>query len=798
MITENLSTLKIHKLTQEQYNRELANNTLDKNAIYLTPEEEIDLSGYATTEQLNGKANSEHTHTVSEITDLQSSLDETLESAKSYANEQISTIPSVDAYTKEEINNTVAEINESINIAVSNLASTSSVDTSISTHNISTSAHEDIRALISDLSEEVNNLLDIDGVTTEELSEVINLIKDNEGTLESLTTSKVNVSDIVNNLTTNSTDKVLSAAQGVVLKGLIDALQSELDSHSHTIIAKASDDDIVILTGTNGTNGVAYSASHATSGVAAGTYKSVTVNETGHIISGTNPTTIAEYGITDAYTKTEIDNTISDLDTELNKHINNKNNPHEVTLEQLEVTATATELNVLDGIAVTTTELNYIDGVTSNIQTQLNGKVSNATTVNGKALSSNITLSYSDVGADANGSASNALSSANDYTDAAIETVNEILGDKMDCEDPACTGSFSMNRRLDSVTGDYSHAEGSDTEASGYCSHAEGGFTVASGDCSHAEGQDTEASDFCSHAEGYNTEAYGECSHAEGQDTVAFGIYSHAEGYNTEASGHCSHAEGSDTVASGSYSHAEGYNTVTLDFQHVQGHYNDTTVAKRGLSEGTTGTAFVIGNGTEDSASNAFRVTYEGKPYSCSSMTTSGADYAEFFEWLDLNPNVEDRRGYFVTLDEDKIKIAEPNDYILGIVSALPAVIGNGDECWRGRYILDDFGAFIIEEFEYEEKIFDKESGETKTITKTGTKYKENPDYDPTAIYIQREDRPEWDTVGMMGVLAVRDDGTCEVNGYCNVANGGIATASETGYRVIKRVSNNVIKVVFR
>ena len=47
MITENLSTLKIHKLTQEQYERELAAGRIDENAIYLTPDEEIDLSKYA-------------------------------------------------------------------------------------------------------------------------------------------------------------------------------------------------------------------------------------------------------------------------------------------------------------------------------------------------------------------------------------------------------------------------------------------------------------------------------------------------------------------------------------------------------------------------------------------------------------------------------------------------------------------------------------------------------------------------------------------------------------------------------
>lgn len=38
MITENVSTLKIHKLTQEQYNRELENGTLEETSMYLTPE----------------------------------------------------------------------------------------------------------------------------------------------------------------------------------------------------------------------------------------------------------------------------------------------------------------------------------------------------------------------------------------------------------------------------------------------------------------------------------------------------------------------------------------------------------------------------------------------------------------------------------------------------------------------------------------------------------------------------------------------------------------------------------------
>jgi len=42
------------------------------------------------------------------------------------------------------------------------------------------------------------------------------------------------------------------------------------------------------------------------------------------------------------------------------------------------VTATAAELNILDGVTATTAELNYVDGVTSNVQTQLDAKAPTA------------------------------------------------------------------------------------------------------------------------------------------------------------------------------------------------------------------------------------------------------------------------------------------------------------------------------------------------------------------------------------------------------------------------------------
>ena len=142
------------------------------------------------------------------------------------------------------------------------MATTTGVSNSIAGHNTATNAHNDIRDLISELTTKVNNFLDVDDTKTDQLSEILELIANNKGTLDSITSSKVNVSDIVNNLTTASATKVLSANQGVVLKGLIDALQETVDgkaagTHTHTIAqvtnlqstlnAKASQTDLDAL-----------------------------------------------------------------------------------------------------------------------------------------------------------------------------------------------------------------------------------------------------------------------------------------------------------------------------------------------------------------------------------------------------------------------------------------------------------------------------------------------------------------------------------------------------------------------
>lgn len=97
-------------------------------------------------------------------------------------------------------------------------------DAKVSEHNTSNASHNDIRLLIEGLSSRLNALADSTDEDLDQLSEIVAYIKSNKELIEGVTTNKVNVSDIIDNLVTNVTNKPLSAAQGVALKALIDAI----------------------------------------------------------------------------------------------------------------------------------------------------------------------------------------------------------------------------------------------------------------------------------------------------------------------------------------------------------------------------------------------------------------------------------------------------------------------------------------------------------------------------------------------------------------------------------------------
>lgn len=167
------------------------------------------------------------------------------------------------------------------------------------------------------------------------------------------------------------------------------------------------------------------------------------------------------------------------------------------------------------------------------------------------------------------------------------------------------------NSTSDKTVGQYAHAEGIDTAASGTDAHAENANTIASGHHSYAEGYHTQAKSNGSHSEGYYTQASNNYSHAEGNETTASGMNSHAEGCKTTADGQNSHAEGFLTTAN----HA---------CQHVFGMCNVLDPSSAVRSERGTYVE-IVGNGksndTSTTRSNARTLDWSGNESLAGSLT---------------------------------------------------------------------------------------------------------------------------------------------------------------------------------
>ena len=299
---------------------------------------------------------------------------------------------------------------------------------------------------------------------------------------------------------------------------------------------------------------------------------------------------------------------------------------------------------------------------------------------------------------------------------------------------------------------------------------------------------------------GVGSEIFNSYNYALGGNR-ATGDYSHAEGYGTKADGDKSHAEGYNTTASGLCSHAEGYVTTASNYQHASGKYNmeKSSPTSYDTQDTTQSDAiFIVGCGTSSATKNAFRISSGGKCYGAMAFGASGADFAELFEWADGNPNNEDRRGLFVALDGDKIKIANAGDDYIGVISSAQAFIGNSaSEEWQYKYLTDVFGEKLSQEVEVAAKV-DEKTGEVIIPASTTTQYVLNPEYDKDKEYVMRENRKEWGIVGLLGQIVMIDDGSCVVGGRIEPFVDGIGTASTNGYRVMKRIDENHVKVLVK
>ena len=270
----------------------------------------------------------------------------------------------------------------------------------------------------------------------------------------------------------------------------------------------------------------------------------------------------------------------------------------------------------------------------------------------------------------------------------------------------------------------------------------------------------------------------------ETTELKAYGKGAHAEGYNTQALHVAAHTSGNGTKSA-------------LAYQTVCGQVN----------KATTDSLFVVGNGTygatelDRNESNALECRTTGSLAIGGSLIQNASDYAECFEWYDGNKDKEDRIGYIVTLEGNKIRFADSTDDILGIISGTAGVIGNAAELdWKDRYLTDEYGRIIYDEIELEQTTCDPNDPEKEIVETIRRKVPRiNPDFDSTLEYVPRTERPEWGVVGLMGQIYVRDNGLAVIGGYVTPTR-GIATPSlePTRMRVMERINDHIIRVFFK
>ena len=186
-------------------------------------------------------------------------------------------------------------------------------------------------------------------------------------------------------------------------------------------------------------------------------------------------------------------------------------------------------------------------------------------------------------------------------------------------------GQFAVGYAT-AATGHVAFTSGYSTAASGNYSTAMGESSIASGANSTALGKSTSATGNYSTSLGNSTTASGSQSTALGESSTASGYASLATGRSNTASGYNATAMGRASTASGYYSTVIGYNATASDFaSFVIGQYNSSgSSATSAGSYDVSAPAFVIGNGTSGTVSDAFKVMFNGDTTVSNDLTVSG------------------------------------------------------------------------------------------------------------------------------------------------------------------------------
>lgn len=172
--------------------------------------------------------------------------------------------------------------------------------------------------------------------------------------------------------------------------------------------------------------------------------------------------------------------------------------------------------------------------------------------------------------------------------------------------------------------------------------------------------------------------------------------------------------------------------------------------------------------GARSGSANVFRVSGNGTTFNVNGTFTTGADYAEYFEWEDGNASNEDRRGNPVVLVGEKIRVADTNDDpydIIGVISTNPSAVGDSAwNEWKQMYLKDKYGQRLTQRVYYHANVSAMEDmvpcsendvPPTGYVSRVIDEAVLNPAYNPSLGYTSRTERSEWAAVGLCGKVRI-------------------------------------------
>ena len=192
-----------------------------------------------------------------------------------------------------------------------------------------------------------------------------------------------------------------------------------------------------------------------------------------------------------------------------------------------------------------------------------------------------------------------------------------------------------------------------------------------------------------------------------------------------------------------------------------------------------------------------FKFRGDGNAYADGSFNGSGADYQEYFESTD---GTALEIGRTVVLEGDKVRAynsdTDDTNLIMGVVrpkgdNKNSGIVGNtAENHWTGQFLTDDYGRYLMQDYTkwnwdeikytesdvlpdgkevgdvkreqgsvYEWRELEKDANWTPpedATKKVDSERARNPEWDKTQTYVMREERDEWNVIGLLGQIQIK------------------------------------------